>query len=238
MDIALNYGFCYEQSYINAFKREFGITPGELRKTGQVVKITPPLQLFDSNRLGDGLIFEPEIVMVPQFHVIGKLHRISFSDSLTLVPKVTIQFLENDRSKINKTVNPSVYYGITKNINFEEKYRDHLTSVQVVDLKNIPQGFYGDTIDTSQYDRYRYIGKHHYYEINHDILSGMFKKVQEFIDDEQIKYALLYHEVQFIKINTSLYDGTYCQMEWFTPIEEKIKMTENVHYLFLFSGKK
>jgi len=32
LDIALGYGFNYEQSYIRAFKREFGITPGKLRK--------------------------------------------------------------------------------------------------------------------------------------------------------------------------------------------------------------
>jgi AraC family transcriptional regulator len=33
IDIALAYNFEYEQSYIRAFKREFGITPGKLRKT-------------------------------------------------------------------------------------------------------------------------------------------------------------------------------------------------------------
>jgi len=30
--IALDFGFNYEQSYIRAFKREFGISPGEFRK--------------------------------------------------------------------------------------------------------------------------------------------------------------------------------------------------------------
>jgi len=34
IDIALEYGFRYEQSFIRAFKLEFGITPGELRKVG------------------------------------------------------------------------------------------------------------------------------------------------------------------------------------------------------------
>jgi AraC family transcriptional regulator len=34
IDIALEYDFDYEQSYIRAFKREFGMTPGELRKVG------------------------------------------------------------------------------------------------------------------------------------------------------------------------------------------------------------
>jgi AraC family transcriptional regulator len=32
LNIALDYGFEYEQSYIKAFKREFGITPGKFRK--------------------------------------------------------------------------------------------------------------------------------------------------------------------------------------------------------------
>ena len=43
LDIALDYGFYYEQSYISAFKREFGITPGNFRKSGQIVKVTHPL---------------------------------------------------------------------------------------------------------------------------------------------------------------------------------------------------
>ena len=46
LDIALEYGFDYEQTYINAFKREFRITPGNLRKSWRIVKIKPPLRLF------------------------------------------------------------------------------------------------------------------------------------------------------------------------------------------------
>lgn len=38
LDIALDYGFEHEQSYIRAFKREFGITPGNFRKTRQTIK--------------------------------------------------------------------------------------------------------------------------------------------------------------------------------------------------------
>ena len=39
-DIALNHGFCYEQSFIRAFKSEFGMTPGDFRKSGHIVKET------------------------------------------------------------------------------------------------------------------------------------------------------------------------------------------------------
>jgi AraC family transcriptional regulator len=36
-DIALEYGFEYEQSYRRAFKHEFGITPGKYRKAGHII---------------------------------------------------------------------------------------------------------------------------------------------------------------------------------------------------------
>jgi len=45
-DIALDYGFSYEQAYILSFRREFGFTPGDLRRNRHLVKITPPLKPF------------------------------------------------------------------------------------------------------------------------------------------------------------------------------------------------
>jgi len=46
LDIALEYGFDYERSYRRAFKHEFGITPGDLRKLGHTIKVKPPLYLM------------------------------------------------------------------------------------------------------------------------------------------------------------------------------------------------
>ena len=220
LNIALDCDFDYEQSYINAFKREFGITPGDFRKTGRIIKVKPPLRLFNGNKFPDGLFFGPDIVMVPQFHVVGKMYQIPFSDAATLIPKVSIQFWESDRSKIDKTVNTSAYYGIFRNTNLTEGYSDYLTSLQVKDLKNIPQGFHGDTFDTSLCARFRYIGEHQYYDLNYDVLSGMYNKIIEFGNDDHTKYSLLDEKIEFIKI-TSLYNGKYCQFEWFAPITEK-----------------
>jgi len=46
MDIALEYGFSYEQAYILSFRREFGFTPGDLRRNRHLVSTTPPLQSY------------------------------------------------------------------------------------------------------------------------------------------------------------------------------------------------
>jgi AraC-like DNA-binding protein len=51
IDIALEYGFGYENSYSRSFKREFGISPNNLRKSRQIVKIQPPLHLFERNNI-------------------------------------------------------------------------------------------------------------------------------------------------------------------------------------------
>jgi len=47
LDIALGYGFEYEQSYIRAFKNEFGITPGKFRRSGYSDKSHQPLHHSD-----------------------------------------------------------------------------------------------------------------------------------------------------------------------------------------------
>jgi len=53
--IALDFGFGYEQSYIRAFKNEFGITPGEFRKTGYYTREKLLLYLFDGNKFPNSL---------------------------------------------------------------------------------------------------------------------------------------------------------------------------------------
>ena len=45
-DIAMEYGFSYEQAYIISFRREFGFTPGDLRRNRHLVRTTPPLQSY------------------------------------------------------------------------------------------------------------------------------------------------------------------------------------------------
>ena len=222
VDIAVDYGFEYEQSYIRTFKREFGITPGDLRKTGQIIKIKPPLHLFDENKLGDSVLFGPDIVMVPRFHIIGKHHRIPFENAVEMIPQVARQFWENnDRKKIKSAVNPHVYIGFTNNINYNEKYTEYTPSVQVENFKAMPHGFHCETFETSMCARFRYIGQHHYYDINGDVASMMYDAIRNFAKDENVKYVLGYDDVHFEVIDSKLYDGTYCQMEWYTPVFEK-----------------
>jgi len=221
IDIALEYGFDYENSYSRSFKREFGISPDNLRKSRQIVKIQPPLHLFDENKLDDNAFFGPEFVIVPQFHIIGKPHQIPFAISLKTAPAVAKLFMENERRKIKKAINPDVYIGFTHKINHEEKYSEYLPSVQARNLFDIPHGLNGATFNTSMCARFRYIGQHHYYDINRDIANKMYSAILKYMNDENAKYSLLRDKIYFERVDTRQYDGNYCQMEWFTPVTEK-----------------
>jgi AraC family transcriptional regulator len=220
LDIALEYGFEYEQSYIRTFKREFGITPGDLRKTRKVMQIKPPLHLFDGRKLDDGILFGPDFVMVPQFHVIGKRHYLSFSD-MRSEPLLAKQFMENERKLIKKAIDPNVFIGLSCNININEGKFDFVPSLQAANLENIPPGLCGETFETSMCARFRYIGQHGYSGITGNIVSMMSNAVGNFAQDEQAKYVLVSDESNFIMIDDNLYDGTYCQIEWYTPVFEK-----------------
>jgi len=221
VDIAMDYGFDYEQSYIRAFKREFGLSPGKLRKTKQIVKATAPIHLVDANKLGDSIIFGPDIVMVPQFHVIGKRCEIPICDSITLAPKTAIHFWENERALIGNAVNPNVYIGLTRAAEKDAGYSYYLPSVQAKSLKKIPQGFDSDTFDASLCARFRYIGQHHYYDLNRNIAKGMYDAIVKFVSDENDKYTWPCSSIYFEKIDSDACNGTFCQLEWFTPISEK-----------------
>ena len=232
-DIALNYGFSYEQSFIRAFKSEYGMTPGEFRKSGRIVRIKPALHLYDENKIPDGLLFGPDIVMVPKFYVIGILHRLPSGDLPALTPKMAREFWDNEHTKIKNATDPdNLYIGLVRDCSYNGLVRDYnnyfgegvaryLASVPVKNLKNIPQDFSGDTFEASLCARFRYIGKHHYFDLHREIMEPMYKEIYKFRTNEQEKYALLSDKVYFEKIDSRNYDGTYCQMEWFTPVTEK-----------------
>jgi len=223
LNIALDYGFDYEQSYIGSFKREFGITPGDLRKSGQIIKITPPLQLFDSNRLGDGLIFGPEIVMVQQFHVIGKKQKWIFRDALY---NSSINYLSNyEKSKIPNKINPDVLICISGEAEKDADYFWLMKTVQVKSLEYIPEGFEGFTFPASLCAKFHYIGSKP--ELcNMYTGDDMFHTIDNFMDNNDQQYFLERKRINFDKLDIS---DNYIQWEWLAPVIKKTTLKFSPH---------
>jgi AraC family transcriptional regulator len=190
-----------------------------LRKNKKIVKVKPPIHLFDENKLPNGAIFGPEIVMVPRFHVIGEPHRMALNESRTIAAG---QFWKNDLILIKNTISPHIYIGITRNFDSKTGYSDYLSSVQVENFKNIKKEFRKDTFETSLCAKFRYIGQHHYSTIDRNMASSMYEAIKSFSYNQNSKYSLAIDTVFFEKIDTRFNDGSYSQMEWFAPVIEKM----------------
>jgi len=220
-DIAVEYGFDHAQSYIRAFRHEFGLTPGEVRKTGQFIKVMPPIQLFPSNQLANGVFLGPEIVYVPKFYCVGKRYVIPNGDGIELPAKTAREFWMSDKDNIPNIKNPDVYLGLTRYPEKTSEYTYYIPSVSVTDLTDVPGGFEGNIIPSCLCARFHYVGEHHYMDINADVASEMYNAIMSFNNDKEAEYGLFKYGIFFEKIDVSDYDGTYCKMEWFSPVYEK-----------------
>lgn len=223
LDIAIECGYEHEQAFIRAFKREYGLAPGEFRHSDRYIHVAHPIHLFPDNNINGNLLYGPDLVMVPSFHLIGQLHRIEIDESLTKAPEAAKQFWWNERHKVPESVEPNIYYGLTRAHDPSFSWTYYLLSMRVNHLNNIPDGFTGDTVPASLYVGFRYIGNHHYEEIDELRGEALYQAIDRFAQEHNGRYELLDHELFFEKIDTDAYDGQFCEMEWFAPI--RIKQT-------------
>jgi AraC family transcriptional regulator len=220
LDIAMEYGLGYEQSFIRTFKREFGLTPGEVRKNCQVVKIKPPLQLFSSNKLSDSLIFGPELVMVPQFHVVGLRHLISLIDAYTVVPEAIHKFYTDERKNIPDTINPDVLFNISTRAGTDTSKGYILPSVQVNLLDNVPAGFSSHTFPSSLCARFRFISPGDSV-LAMSIADEMFTMIDGYLTDGYQNYILERRRITIDRFDTSANCKLFKLWDWFCPVIEK-----------------
>lgn len=218
LDIAIECGYEHEQTYIRAFKREYGITPGECRESGKSIHVTSPLHLFPKNNVCGNILYGPDMVMIPSFHVIGRKHQIEIVEAPTKAPEAAKQFWWNKRREVPNPIEPNIYYGLTRTPDPSLSWTYYLPSMRVTDLNEIPFGFIGDTVPASMCVGFRYIGNHHYEEISELRAEVLYTAIDRLAQEHNGRYELLDNEFILEKIDTDAYDGEYCQMEWFAPI--------------------
>ena len=219
VDVANIYGFEHEKSYIRAFKREFNITPGQFKSKGAIIKTTPPFIMDDFIDTSDGILSKPDIVFIPEMYLIGDANAVTLEETLEKSPRVAKKFWENNRFKIKNAIDKNVYIGLTRMLNEKRDKSMYLSSLQVSNIKSVPDGLTADRLPPSEYLRLFYIGNHHPYDLNIHAIHEVLEAIDRYIQGNT-KY-LVEWVVYFERIDESKYDGTYCYLEWLTPISIK-----------------
>ncbi len=220
LDLALAYGFDHEQSYIRAFKRQFGVTPAQFRRGRREITL---VERYDTSALKEirrGVVFEPTFVMKPKSLYAGRKATIDARDNLeNLTANVHgASFFYNEYPKIPNKLHPGVYIGLTLYTPEHLPYAtDYLTSAEVSSFDGMEGKWDTAVIEGCKYAVFKYIGDFHAENLNiHDL-----NEIWDYIDDWLIRSPYVQshpHHFEYIDIATTRDD--YCEADLYLPIRE------------------
>lgn len=162
LNIALEYNFQHEQSYIRSFKKLFHISPGRLRRDKKEIPIVNKIDMGFVQPIGDGALFMPTFVIKPSFFVVGLRHLINYIDNTEnfTASKAGREFFFKYKKQIKNSLNPDIYICLVKCISDKQWEDYYIPCTEVSDLDNIPFGMAGYAIETHKYAVFKYICFH------------------------------------------------------------------------------
>lgn len=217
IDIAMDYGFDYEQSYIRAFKKKFGYTPLKVRRCETSVLLTEKININDIASVNNAITYKPFFVFRQKFNIIGEKHKILSKSGDNIANIYGCDFFYNHRQKISNAINPQIYWGYTDWNENNNGFIYYMPSIQAEDLKHIPDGMDGVSIPAHKYVVFRFTGffspddirgRHIGRVLVYLYRKWIFKSDFKFADTFRLEY-----------IDTSLTKDNYCELDIYQPIE-------------------
>lgn len=221
IDIAMEYGFDYEQSYIRAFRKKFGYTPLKVRSEQLSLIIQEKLNMNDIMSMNNSIVYKPFFVFRQKFNLVGIQHKIMKKSGDKVANLYGQDFFYNYRQQVVNSINSHVYFGYTDWRDSDNGYTFYLPSVQAPDLAHIPNGMTGVSIPAHKYVVFRFVGFFRPEEINGRqigrLLVHMYSK---WIYQSGFKFA---DKFRFEYIDSNLAKDDYCELDIYQPIVDANK---------------
>ncbi|RXZ80939.1 helix-turn-helix domain-containing protein [Paenibacillaceae bacterium] len=217
IEISLQYGFDFEQSYIRAFKKEFGITPAHFRKHGrQELKIVEKMNSSMASNLSGSVIFKPIYVQKPTSYLVGLKKIISYADNeQNCTSNQHGNLFYNNYSSLieNKVHHPDKYIGFTRELDDVQSY--YLPSMEVHSLATIPDGLDFEIVPANQYAVFKYICNFHPMNLTIHHLDEIWTFIDEYwqLHSDYAKADCYYFE----SIDSSYASEDYGEVDIYIP---------------------
>ncbi len=213
-DIAAEYGYEFPQTYINAFKREYGLTPFQWKKSGQPLTITEKVSLDEMIAIGEEGMILPDLLILPAMILSGVKHTLGFTESHSLAPQKALEFWDDDYPKIKHVQEKAVYYGVTKNYDQEKRSSDYYCTAHV---STPNEGRQNLLIGSSRYARFTYIGSHSYRELDVKRAKEMYRAIETYFARQSDNQHMFDQDMYFERVDTKVCTEDFCTMEWYIP---------------------
>lgn len=228
LEIALEYGFEFEQSYINAFTSEFGVTPFKFKKGSYTIRITPSIDVSQLKAFDEGVIFKPQYAVKTAFCLAGIRHRFSPEDNYhnNTANAVGNDFFYRRKQAIKNPVKPNTYIGFTRWIGGDPGSNSYMPSLEVHDASRLPEGMSYETVGSHRYAVFKYIGEFHPRQLTYHHLH----EIWTYINDIWMKDAgrEIADTFFFEQIDLELAAENYCEVELYIPIKARAKRLGSV----------
>ncbi len=213
IEIAIHSGYETQESFSRAFKKIYGITPGECRKQGtkSLMMINKPkITIEYLNHLYKGINMKPAFKILPEFKVVGL--QIKFISILSaeknnhiVIPKLWDEYLKR-QTEIQSRVNQS-YFGVCFGGDESNSHPDeclYMASSEVKDDTQIPNGMISKTIPAGEYAVFTHKGhlKNLEYTMNYIMGSWLQKSGRKLRDAPDLEYYD--HRFNFVSANSEI----------------------------------
>lgn len=218
IDIANEYQFEHEQSYIRAFKHQFNMTPYQYRKLQCEMPIQQKIDVNYIHNVVQGLVIRPRMCIKPQFYVQGIKEEIIHKENLVkhTTNILAEKFLKEYLPVIENKMEEDIYIGLVLYTSNPQYSNDYIPSVQTSVLNNIEPPFVHYTIPSNEYAVFRYIGFHSPHNISYETLKELYNYISEsWHKNTAYKRSSKYH---FEKIDFRICSDSYCEMDVYIPI--------------------
>ncbi|EPR10846.1 AraC family transcriptional regulator [Ruminiclostridium papyrosolvens] len=219
IDIANEYCFEYEQTYLRAFKRQFGISPSAYRRERCELDVVNKLDTSVLIDVSKGLFIKPRYILRPEFHLMGLQTFIINSENKENLSanKFARMFYFNERYKIKGCIKENIYYGLCWYGDNYEYGNFYIPSVEIENAVREQGTFICKTIPTSMYVVFRYIGFHGPEELNIRNLEEIYYYINyKWGPTTVYKRSGQYH---FEMLDTKRCSDQYCEADIYIPIE-------------------
>lgn len=232
IDMALRLGFDYEQSFIRAFKSEFGITPHQYRLSDNAVEYTKKLKFEDIVCIENGFWLVPTIEKLKPFRIVGNSIQLTKSNVHTVWSQAILEFWQ--KNCVHRQPLPRDCWGLTfKNRNDMDSFTFAIALHEKVFTENnlpIPSDYGTFSITATDFAVFKYIGHHGIEELT----ALRLERFNESLINTWLN-ALGYScrsplRMVIDRIPTAYVSENYCELHVYVPIpkEETPYLTKNI----------
>ncbi|WMJ21980.1 helix-turn-helix domain-containing protein [Paludicola sp. MB14-C6] len=222
IDIAYEYGFEYEQSYIRAFNAQYKMTPYYVRKHKPTLEYVEQIDVSLLKCVAKGLLLSPNFVLKPKFYLVGINQDIVHAENYVLFTanKSMLNFYQKDVMSIENALSYDVIYGLVTYSENPSLHNFYMPSVEVIKPTIIREPFSCKTIPTSKYAVFKYIGFHPSKDITILELDAIYNVLDEWIFNSEVYES--YSNYHFERIDNTICSDNYCELDIYLPIKNKI----------------